>query len=124
VFLISDFQGGGAIERPLKHLARRHDVVAVTVEDPSEKTLPNLGPVRLVDPETGATIIVDTSKPVVRARFEQMVADERHARRQLLRRLAIDEVAIRTDAGVVEPLLGFFRARATRLNRRRRAGHV
>ena len=117
VFLISDFQGGGAIERPLKHLARQHDVVAVTVEDPSEKILPNLGPVRLVDPETGATIIVDTSKPVVRARYEQMVADEHRARRQLLRRLAIDEVAIRTDAGVVEPLLGFCRARATRLHR-------
>src|SRR5581483_10138571 len=108
VFLISDFQGGGAIERPLKHLARQHDVVAVTVEDPSEKTLPNLGPVRLVDPETGATIVVDTSKPVVRARYEQKVAEERNARRQLLRRLAIDEVAIRTDAGVVEPLLAFF----------------
>jgi uncharacterized protein (DUF58 family) len=124
VFLISDFQGGGAIERPLKHLARQHDVIAVTVEDPSEQTLPNLGPVRLVDPETGAMIVVDTSKPVVRARYEQMVADERRARRHLLRRLAIDEVAIRTDAGVVEPLLGFFRARATRLHRRRSAGHV
>jgi hypothetical protein len=99
-------------------------VVAVTVEDPAEKTLPNLGPVRLVDPETGATIVVDTSKAVVRARYEQMVADERHARRQLLRRLAIDEVAIRTDAGVVEPLLGFFRARTMRLHRRRSAGHA
>jgi uncharacterized protein (DUF58 family) len=125
VFLISDFQAGaGGIERPLKHLARQHDVVAVTVEDPAEKTLPNLGPVRLVDPETGATIVVDTSKAVVRARYEQMVADERHARRQLLRRLAIDEVAIRTDAGVVEPLLGFFRARTMRLHRRRSAGHA
>lgn len=124
VFLISDFQGGGAIERPLKHLASQHDVVAVTVEDPSEKTLPNVGPVRLIDPENGATIVVDTSKPAVRARYEQKVAEERNARRQLLRRLAIDEVAIRTDAGVVEPLLAFFRARATRLHQRRRSGHA
>jgi hypothetical protein len=96
----------------------------VTVEDPSEKTLTYLGPVRLVDPETGATIVVDSSKPVVRARYEQKVNEERHARRQLLRRLAIDEVAIRTDAGVVEPLLAFFRSRATRLHRRRSAGHA
>jgi hypothetical protein len=52
------------------------------------------------------------------------VAEERHARRALLRRLAIDEVAIRTDLGVVEPLLAFLRTRATRLHRRRAAGHV
>ncbi len=123
VFLISDFQAGG-IEQPLKHLARQHDVVAVTVEDPSERTLPDVGPVRLIDPESGSTIVVDTSRPAVRSRYEQMVAEERTARRQLLRRLAIDEVAIRTDAGVVEPLLAFFRARATRLHRRRSAGHV
>jgi hypothetical protein len=36
----------------------------------------------------------------------------------LLRRLAIDEVAVRTEAGVVEPLLRFFRARETRARRR------
>jgi uncharacterized protein (DUF58 family) len=123
VFVISDFQAGG-IEQPLKHLARQHDVVAVTVEDPSERTLPDVGPVRLVDPETGATIVVDTSRPAVRSRYQQMVTEERNARRQLLRRLAIDEVAITTDAGVVEPLLRFFRSRATRLNRRRASGHV
>jgi uncharacterized protein (DUF58 family) len=123
VFLISDFQAGG-IEQPLKHLARQHDVVAVTVEDPSERTLPDVGPVRLIDPESGSTIVVDTSRPAVRSRYEKMVSDERATRRQLLRRLAIDEVAIRTDAGVVEPLLAFFRARATRLHRRRAAGHV
>lgn len=123
VFVISDFQAGG-IEQPLKHLARQHDVVAVTVEDPSERTLPNVGPVRLIDPESGSTIVVDTSRPAVRSRYEQMVAEERAARRQLLRRLAIDEVAIRTDSGVVEPLLAFFRTRATRLHRRRAAGHV
>jgi uncharacterized protein (DUF58 family) len=123
VFLISDFQAGG-IEQPLKHLARQHDVVAVTVEDPSERTLPDVGPVRLIDPETGATIVVDTSRPVVRARYEQMTNEERHARRSLLRRLAIDEVAIRTDAGVIEPLLAFFRTRATRLHRRRATGRA
>lgn len=123
VFLISDFQASG-VEQPLKRLAGQHDVVAVTVEDPSERTLPDLGPVRLADPETGATIVVDTSRAAVRSRYEQLVADERAARRQLFRRLAIDEVAIRTDAGVVEPLLAFFRARATRQHRRRVAGHA
>src|SRR5687768_1968104 len=42
IFLISDFDAPN-IERPLKILAQRHDVVAVTVEDPSEQELPDIG---------------------------------------------------------------------------------
>ena len=117
VFLISDFQDPN-LERPLKLLARAHDVVAITIEDPSEQVLPDIGLARLTDPETGETIDVDTSDPVVRAAFQRTVETERNDRRRLLRRLAIDEIAIRTDEGYVEPLLKFFRARETRAGRR------
>ncbi len=117
IFLVSDFQQEG-IERPLKLLAQRHDVVAVTVEDPSELHLPNLGVVRMIDPETGRTLDVDTGSAAVRARFDEQVAEDEERRRHLLRRLAIDEIPIRTDAGIVEPLLRFFRTRETRSLRR------
>jgi uncharacterized protein (DUF58 family) len=117
IFLVSDFFSEN-IERPLKLLAQRHDLVAVTVEDPSEQQLPDLGVVRLVDPETGQTISIDTSDPKVRARFEESTSDEREQRRHILRRLAIDEVPISTDAGIIEPLLRFFRSRETRVRRR------
>jgi MoxR-like ATPase len=40
-------------ERPLTRLARRHDVVAVVLDDPAERELPNVGVARLVDTETG-----------------------------------------------------------------------
>ncbi|MEX2177120.1 MAG: DUF58 domain-containing protein [Gemmatimonadaceae bacterium] len=118
IFVVSDFISP-AIERPLKLLAQRHDVVAVTVEDPSELTLPDIGLARLADPETGETIDVDTSDPEVRAAFARHVADERDGRKRLLRRLAIDEVPVRTDGSIVEPLFRFFRARETRTRRRR-----
>jgi uncharacterized protein (DUF58 family) len=117
VFLVSDFQSEG-IERPLKLLAQRHDVVAVTVEDPSEALLPDLGIARFVDPETGDTIDVDTSDARVRAQFTTLVAEDQERRKRLLRRLAIDEIPIHTDGGIVEPLLRFFRARETRSARR------
>src|SRR6476619_2210007 len=68
IFLVSDFLGP-SVERPLKLLAQRHDLVAVTVEDPSERVLPDIGIVRFVDPETGQTIDVDTSDGDVRKRF-------------------------------------------------------
>ncbi|MEA2765907.1 MAG: hypothetical protein QOK07_2311 [Gemmatimonadaceae bacterium] len=117
VFIVSDFLEAD-IDHPLKLLAQRHDVVAVTVEDPSERLLPDIGVARLIDPETGETFEVDTSSPQVRDSYSQRVSTERDARKHLLRRLAIDEVAVRTEAGVVEPLLRFFRARETRSRRR------
>jgi uncharacterized protein (DUF58 family) len=117
VFIVSDFLEDD-IDHPLKLLAQRHDVVAVTVEDPSERDLPDIGIARLIDPETGETFEVDTSHPDVRSSYSDRVSVERENRKHLLRRLAIDEVAVRTEAGVVEPLLHFFRARETRSRRR------
>ena len=117
IFVVSDFQSAD-LEQPLKLLAQRHDVVAVTVDDPSEQQLPNIGQARFVDPETGATIDVDTSDERVRTRFAEAVSEEMMARRRLLRRLAIDEIPVRTDGGVVDPLIKFFRARETRARRR------
>ncbi len=113
IFFVSDFMASD-IERPLKLLAQRHDVVAVTVEDPSEVELPDIGLARLMDPETGDTIDVDTSDPKVREAFDWNVNQEREVRTHLLRRLAIDEVPVRTDGTIVEPLFRFFRKRETR----------
>ena len=117
VFLISDFVAED-IERPLKILAQRHDVVAVTVEDPSERELPDVGLARFVDPETGEHIEIDTSSAAVRAEYGRRVTVERDERRHLLRRLAIDEVPVRTDGNYIEPLLKFFRSRETQARRR------
>ena len=117
IFVVSDFQADD-LEHPLKLLAQRHDVVAVTVDDPSEYALPDIGLARFVDPETGTTLDVDTSDPQVRAQFAATVEEELVARRRLLRRLAIDEIPVHTDGSVVEPLIRFFRARETRARRR------
>jgi len=117
VFIVSDFLAPN-VDQPLKILAQRHDVVAVTVDDPSEGNLPNLGVARFIDPETGKTVEIDTSDRRVREVYDRRVLDEKEQRKHLLRRLAIDEVPVHTDAGVVEPLLKFFRYRETRARRR------
>ena len=117
IFLISDFLDA-TLERPLKVLAKQHDVVAITVSDPSEGVLPDVGLARLVDPESGQAVDVDTSDPEVRSAYERLVTEERETRKRLLRRLAIDEVAVRTDTGYIEALLKFFRSRETRARRR------
>jgi uncharacterized protein (DUF58 family) len=117
VFLISDLLDAG-IERPLKFLSQRHDVVVAPLEDPSEWVLPDIGVARFIDPETGQVVSVDTSDQHVRDGFRQAADAERATRRQLLRRLAIDEVPVNTRDGYLEALLRFFRARGTRMRRR------
>jgi uncharacterized protein (DUF58 family) len=116
VFIVSDFLEEDT-SHPLKLLAQHHDVVAVTVDDPSERELPDIGIARLIDPETGDTLEIDTSSPNVRDAYTERVMAEREERKHLLRRLAIDEIPVHTEGGVVEPLLRFFRTRETRLRR-------
>lgn len=113
VFLCSDFLGAD-LERPLARLAQRHDVITVTLQDPAERELPDIGPARLEDPETGERVVVDTSDPAVRAAFADRVARDDEARRRLFGRLGLDEIVVHTEDGYVEALLEFFRARARR----------
>ena len=113
IFFCSDFLDA-EIEQPLSRLAQRHDVIAVTLEDPAEHTLPDIGPARFEDPETGARIEVDTSNPAVRAAFARRVAAEEETRRGLFGRLGLDEIVVHTDFGYVDALMAFFRARTRR----------
>ena len=113
IFLASDFIAAD-VEKPLARLAQRHDVIAVTLEDPAERVLPDVGPARLEDPETGEIVEIDTSHPAVRAAFAERVAAEDEARRKLFGRLGLDEIIVHTEHGYVDALLAFFRARARR----------
>jgi uncharacterized protein (DUF58 family) len=113
VFVISDFVTP-PIERQLKLLSQRHDLVAVVLDDPGERTLPDLGVVRLVDAESGRLVEINTGSAAVRERYGRAIVTERNARQQLLRRLAIDEVRVRTERGYAEALLRFFNTRERR----------
>jgi len=88
VFLISDFESPGdpiaartALRRAMRQTNRRHDLIAVHIEDPREKELPNVGILALEDAETGEIIELDTTSAAVRKRFkEQSLERSRKAR--------------------------------------------
>jgi uncharacterized protein (DUF58 family) len=119
VFVISDWVAPDP-ERALRRLRQRHDVVGVVLDDPGERELPDLGVARLVDPETGGYLEVDTSDHAVRAAYAQAQQVERAERTSRFRRLAVDEVRVRTEDGYVEALMRFFATRETRARRRAR----
>ena len=97
VVVISDFRDQEEWTRPLGALRARHSVLAVEVGDPRETSLPAVGRLAVVDPETGEHVEVDTSHSAVRRRFEEI---ERAGRAQVareLRRLRIDHVVLSTE---------------------------
>ena len=61
VVVVSDFRGPRDWRRSLLALSGRHHVVAIEIRDAREMELPKFGTLRLVDPETGRQLKVDTS---------------------------------------------------------------
>jgi uncharacterized protein (DUF58 family) len=113
IFLISDFLDSH-FTRPLRFLGRRHDLTAITLEDPRERVLPDVGFVNLQDAETGETMLVDTGSAQLRGRFEKRQTAAANRRSDALRRLGVDEIRIDTTQSYIEPLVQFFRTRAQR----------
>ena len=121
VFLISDFQSSenqnaalAVLRRAMKQTHRRHDLVAVRIEDPNEVTLPKVGILAMEDAETGELIELDTLDPQVRSRFQ----DDAHQRLAKLRRTfnseAIDSLELVTGQPYVPALKQFFENRSRR----------
>ena len=112
--VISDFlEPDGAAVRPfpwesaLRRLARRRDTVVVEVVDPRELELPDVGPVVLVDPETGHRCEVWTSLPSIRQRYAETAALHRREVAAAVRSAGAGHVVLRTDRDWVTDLAGF-----------------
>lgn len=110
VVLISDFLAED-FEKPLRAVSRRHDTIAIHLNDPREEALPDVGLIDLTDPETGETIVIDTSSRAARHAYEHSAMEQRRHVDDIFRRVRADRIQIHTDQGYVEPLIRFFRKR-------------
>lgn len=113
VFVISDFLDQD-FEGPLRRLSKKHDTVAVVLEDKLELEVPNMGLVDFEDPETGEVVCVDTSSPLFRREYKAYLDGLIARREQELRRAQVDSIEVRTDGDLVAPLLAFFKSRSRR----------
>jgi uncharacterized protein (DUF58 family) len=107
IVVVSDFRGPRDWRRSLLMLGGRHHVVAVEVRDPREQDLPNLGRLRLVDPETGRQLRVDTSSERLRAQFAAAAADERRAVAAEITSAGARHVVLSTQGDWLRELTGF-----------------
>jgi uncharacterized protein (DUF58 family) len=109
VIVVSDFRGPAGWRAPLLRLAGRHAVLAVEVRDPREQALADVGELRLVDPETGRQVRVDTGDRKLRDRFQEAAADERRRLVQSLASVGVRHVALSTEGDWLRPLAGFLK---------------
>ncbi len=113
VFLVSDFLDDD-FERPLRILARRHDVIAVSLSDPLEQKLPDAGLVELEDAETGQLLQIDTGSSEIRTRYQALAAERRDRLRQIFHSMDVDQIDVTTNRDYIRDLVRFFRARERR----------
>lgn len=110
VFVMSDFMGPDC-SKALAVANQRHDCVAVTLRDPRESSLPDVGFLTLRDAETDELLELDTRHPQVRALFAKAAADREKTLTGWLRRASVDRLEIRTDQPYAQSLQKFFRMR-------------
>lgn len=119
VFVLSDFLTPLTdLDRPLGRLARKHDVVALTLRDPFEDGLPDLGLLEWEDLETGRRTLVDTGDRRTREGLAEAFRTQRDRLAGILRRHGVDQVELTVGTDPVEPLMRFFRMRERRLGQR------
>ena len=110
-FLISDFYDQNSYSDALKIANRKHDIVALRINDIHENMLPDVGLIKLRDNETGQLIWVDTSDAdfrkqmeINRLKFEDEIKD-------VFNKSGVDLATIHTHEGYIKPLMNLFKKR-------------
>jgi len=109
IVIVSDFRGPLDWRPALLRLAGRHTVLAVEVRDPREQELADVGELRLVDPESGRQLRVDTSSAKLRERFAAAAGAERRQLVTMLSSVGVRHVALSTEGDWLRPLAAFLR---------------
>jgi uncharacterized protein (DUF58 family) len=107
VFVVSDFISTPGWAKPLAHLARRHEVIAVRLYDPLEMELPDLGMIMMRDAETGEQVFVDTHDRTFRKRFAVLAERREQELRSAFTQAGVDALELSTDDDLASAILRF-----------------
>jgi len=112
VFLISDFQLSLDESKALLRItSRHHDLIALSIKDPREESLPKIGFIELEDVETGQSILIDTYQSQALREYESISKEDAKYQLDFFRSSGIDYIPIRTDTAYIDSIIRFFRKR-------------
>jgi uncharacterized protein (DUF58 family) len=116
IFLVSDFMAAPeSYRRALSVTNRRHDVIAVDLNDPLDTQIANVGLLALEDPESGDIVWVDTSSSRWQNAYQQQMRQLENGKTRVFRQASVDRIDIHTDQEYTIPLTRFFQERAKRI---------
>ena len=107
IFIISDFLDKN-YEKSLAILAKKHDVTAVVISDPSDINIPTIGLINCLDPESGESFLLDTSSPEFKKEFDSRVLSARQQLKEILVRHRIGTMEINSNDPYMPEIRKFF----------------
>ena len=93
---------------PVVIASRKHDLNAIQIYDRRDAELPNVGLLKLRDPETGARVWTDTSLASVRNAYGQAWRDQQAALETIYTKTGMHNISVRTDEDYVKKLMQLF----------------
>ena len=114
VFLISDYMDEG-YWKSLKVANRKHDLIGIQMNDVAESDIPDLGLLKVHDPETNEKFWIDTSSKEERLLFKKEQEEKRIKFNKECGRIKFDLIQISTTGDYVEPLMNYFKRREKRI---------
>jgi uncharacterized protein (DUF58 family) len=115
IFLISDFIDLNYWQQ-LKVLNKKHDLIGVKLFDPAEFDFPNIGLVKVEDPETSESFWIDSSSNDLRREQKKHLDIREMNFEKDAKRIGFDTVSINVQKDYVKPLMSFFKMRGKRHN--------
>ena len=114
VFLISDYIDNG-YWKSLKIANRKHDLIGIKISDIAESIMPNLGLLKVHDPETNNEFWIDTRSETERLKFTKDQNDASSIFKKKCDKINFDLIQIRNDRDYVDPLFNYFKGREKRI---------
>ena len=110
-FVLSDFYDRQNFCQSLRIANQKHDMVGIQVYDPSARTLPDIGLVKVLDAETGHEMIIDTSSGKMRQAHTRLWLQRQDRLRDVFSKSNVDWTSIATNEDFSRALLMLFKRR-------------
>jgi uncharacterized protein (DUF58 family) len=111
VFLLSDFYAKENYTDALKIANKKHDLIALKINDKTELEIPKVGLIKLKDNETGKIVWADTSSKDFQKQFKVNVLKREQNMKDKFNKCGVDYCDIYTHEGYIKPLMNLFKRR-------------
>jgi uncharacterized protein (DUF58 family) len=109
-FILSDFMAPPFVEA-LRIASGKHDLVALNISDRREKEIPDVGFIRVADPETGTENWTDTSSARIRKGYAERWRIHDETVSSAFISCGVDAATVSTGDDYIKPLISLFKHR-------------